>query len=470
MGIPYPSLNMGVDITYGVTGDFNLNLKRANLPEDVTVDSTIDDRTGGLDKQRVDNYDPGFVPGIVGFTAHTNLMAGCNHPVRVKGRFKNKATIRVVIGDIDYTHESTTEFTDVRPADANVDTVFFVGSHISQSLRLGEIDWGFIEYGPILKGTIGYTGGGLGSAELKYNERNFPRFLSDGVREIHSCTEFGKRGCVHGQVRKVKEFHLDLGAKISIPVPIFDDIDVIDETWRVARNYVRGILLDFVQSLTWNEELKYQRVCDHMYYKVPVAVWADQAHTVPINGAHVSVNGGVQADENVLKYTEGTTGEHPDLARGRVNLYLPFKDGKYSLHAETMEFMEGDQEQPVNMIRGANDRTNIVLASTEMVTFRAEKEWDIDFENKDKPASIDVMLQSLHYDQGYWQWQGVQIKTLNAANGWACDFDAVPISEYDRQGKKKIKYRIRELKPDENENQAPNVDPVRHRQKFCARD
>lgn len=122
------------------------------------------------------------------------------------------------------------------------------------------------------------------------------------------------------------------------------------------------------------------------------------------------------------------------------------------------------------MIRDANDRTNIVLASTEMVTFRAEKEWDIDFENKDKPASIDVMLQSLHYDQGYWQWQGVQIKTLNAANGWACDFDAVPISEYDRQGKKKIKYRIRELKPDENENQAPNVDPVRHRQKFCARD
>ncbi len=227
----------------------------------------------------------------------------------------------------------------------------------------------------------------------------------------------------------------------------------------IFKNCTEHQLRSFVQSLTWKEKLKYQDECSHMYYKVPVAVWGNANKTEPLKGVYVHKEGYVGADPNITPFAFGKTGSNPTIPNpnrdGKVNLYLPYINGKHTIIVDRYNSdpqyrqMSGSAEQPTPMRRGANDRVDIVLESGEKTAYTVRKEWDIDFENKDRPESIDVLLQAQHDSTGYFTWEGVQKATLSAANGWSFTFDEVPKYEINDKGKTvKIKYHIRELKPE----------------------
>ncbi|MDO5139124.1 MAG: Cna B-type domain-containing protein, partial [Oscillospiraceae bacterium] len=455
LGVPIPSLKLGVEFTVGVKGKFDLDLKQGNLPANTTIDTKIDENTQGIYKKKISSNLLDRIPDAVssGLDVTCNFIAGCTKPVAVKGDFSNSFKLKISLDGVSLTTNPKTEFTSVKPKTPNQETVFFAGSNLGGKLELGEFNLGIVgKVGPILTGTVGSLEGGMGKATLKKDERNFPMHMPADVDVIHSCTENGREGCVSGSVKEVKDKFTDVSVDFTfrIQVPFFDDpeIEVYKKRWPVDHNYTSYNQSNFVQSLTWKENLKKQRECSHMYYKVPVAVWADQEKTVGIKGAHIHVKGGVGVDNNVAMYSMDTTGDAEDLPSNRANLYLPYKDGKYTIVAEK-DNVEGEGEQPANMVKGANDQVDIIPIGGEYVTYTAKKKWDTDFEEKDKPKKIEVLLQSLHYNQGYWQWQGVEKAELSADNGWTTEFQEVPKYELDRNGKKQeIKYRIRELRPE----------------------
>ncbi len=90
-----------------------------------------------------------------------------------------------------------------------------------------------------------------------------------------------------------------------------------------------------------------------------------------------------------------------------------------------------------------------------------EKIWDIDTEQKDKPDSIQVVLQSQGYNtvKGYYEtpdnavmeWKTEQVIELNSAGSWTGKFKGVPIYDVDANGNQsEIHYRVRELKEDDS--------------------
>ncbi len=90
------------------------------------------------------------------------------------------------------------------------------------------------------------------------------------------------------------------------------------------------------------------------------------------------------------------------------------------------------------------------------VNYTVEKTWDIDHFNKDKPGSIQVVLQR---KTGVFSWETLQIVTLSDANGWHTQFVEVPSGyEDDEDGSiEAYEYRIRELGPKKAEDE--ELDP-----------
>ncbi len=89
------------------------------------------------------------------------------------------------------------------------------------------------------------------------------------------------------------------------------------------------------------------------------------------------------------------------------------------------------------------------------VTYSVDKTWDIDHFNKDKPGSIQVVLQR---KTGVFSWKTLQLVTLDESNHWRTEFDAVPSGyEVDADNIQAYEYRIRELGPKKSDD--PELDP-----------
>ena len=109
----------------------------------------------------------------------------------------------------------------------------------------------------------------------------------------------------------------------------------------------------------------------------------------------------------------------------------------------------------------ANDVT-ITVINTMKKIYSAEKTWEIDFADKDRPDELSVVLQRR---DGWRTWTTVEIQTLDPSNDWSCMFEPVPESIMDEDPTTQriepvaYKYRVRELGPKKNQND-PDPDPT----------
>lgn len=305
-------------------------------------------------------------------------------------------------------------------------------------------------------------GGAIAEGVVHKDEMEFERYADWDTDVIHSCTENGREGCLDGEYRLVSSEYvyasLNLKARIA---GMSGDIDILQKQLPLKSNYRREGKEHFVQSLTWREKLKKQEYCSHLYYKVPVAVWANANKTIPISGIYVHQKGIISEDSNMTKYVVAWTGKNPKIPppdkEGKAVLYLPYINGKYTIIVDSANnehdgdddkrIMGGSAEQPENMKRGANKQVDIILECTEKTDYKVEKTWDIDIEGKDKPKEIEVLLQARYGKWSFFSWEGVRKATLSADNNWSFTFTGVPTQAMDGEGRMTpVEYRIRELK------------------------
>ena len=449
--IPVPTLKFGVDFRVGVETDFALNITRATLLPGQNIDGRFDENTAGmLSKDISSSFNDAiqYIPKQgFSFQMRARLKAGATRPVKTKGHIRCDAVLSLSVErGLNYTFNPEVAFTTVEPQGADAETLVCVGMQFDEDVGLGVVGYKSFKIGPLLKGNAGIFAGGMATATLHRDEWNSSDDYLQGRSQVHSCTDAGRAGCVNGAVRQTKDIYARVGVDLTIPIIKYN---VYRNDWNIANEYRASGKRNYVQSLTWEEPIQFKANCDHMYYRVPVAVWYDRAKTNPAPGVEVRREGNNEIDANMLKFASGTTryaGSQPGA--GRIDLYLPYIDGRYTIDARNDAYnMSGSAQQPSNMRRDQNDQVDIVLETGNKTTYSVRKEWDIDFENKDRPGEIEVLLQAQHYDTPFYTWEGVQAVTLNAENNWSAAFDEVPRYEADEEGNiREIRYRIRELK------------------------
>ena len=478
--IKIPQIKAGIQLTLGASGEFDITISQANLKENQNIDSTIRYNEDGImlpgkkmyreriDKGNVfDDLPTELVFGL-GVNAGIHFVAAASQPVRVQGRFTYKTTLELSVEGNGFTTgtEQEFEFTSIKPLNPVKDQriVVFVGSQYEFQGELININTSAVKIGPILELEADVMGGGIAEGVVHKDEMEFERYADWDTEVIHSCTENGREGCLEGEVRLVSSDYVYAGVNLKASIPAIDkSIDILEKHYPLKTSYFRDSKKHFVQSLTWREKLKKQEYCSHLYYKVPVAVWANQGKTIPISGIYVHQQGVSREDANMTPYTVAWTGKNPKIQprdgneKGKAVLYLPYIDGKYTIVVDSLNneqdgdndkrLMGGSAEQPEKMRRGANEQVDIILESSEKTEYRVEKKWDIDLEGKDRPDSIDVLLQTRYGKGNFFSWEGVAIATLNEGNNWSYTFTNVPTHRMDGENRMvPAEYRIRELK------------------------
>ncbi|MBR0514919.1 MAG: Cna B-type domain-containing protein [Clostridia bacterium] len=489
------SLKMNFTIRIGVKGNFDVTFEKANLPESTTLATKIIAQRGDLYQYKLGDTLFDNIPnvGLVGLDMNMTMLGGATQPARVKGSFTNYIQLKVGTDGASADQKADFTFHSIEPEAANKRTVVFIGANVAEKFEAGKVGWKRFSFGPFLTVDMNFMSGGQAEAVLQKDEWGtsgeayyVPQAGGDPEPDsLHICTENGKDGCVSGQTATIE----NLGGTVSAHLTALG-FTVLNKDWSLGNRYIKRNIRDFVQSLTYGDGLKYKSECDHMLYRVPVQVWADYAHTVALPDVLIGVPGvssenrsdvvktGTAARDDAVseadlqRFFRGYTGSNPYLVtlypgdvpeengKGRYNLYLPWKNGKYSIatdNSESAEYrgMEGSALQPSDMKRGANETVHIVLDSDQMVSVSVDKKWHIDFEDKDRPDHVDVLLQKCSYNETmqseYFRWTGVEKATLNEANGWKYTFSDLPQYEMDSQGKmREIKYRVRELRPEES--------------------
>ena len=452
---PYPSFSFNVTITLGVKGNFELEVTKGNLNGGVNQEVTY--KTNGLYHQSLNNWLLSRLPSAygVGLDVFGDFYLGATGPIEAKGSFNNSLTLKIGTGGVDPSQTTDVTFTQVKPGTDNREVMIWLGTNFGTTLKLGEIGYKSLKVGPLMTGTFHSVAAGRAKAMLEKNKfSTLLDYFPSHPDSLHTCTEAGKAGCVTATTSKFNQNGYDIGVKASIT--IVKEFSLFNKHWVTeARGNTRDIRTRH-QSLTFNEPMR-DGACTHMVYRVPAAVWRDHAMTRPAAaGTDVSANPPLTAadmDANVLKYASGRTGTDPSLPANRVDLYLPWKEGRYELKA-SMHGIEGTGQQRDSMRRSANDQVDIILADTETTSRSVSKTWDIDYEHKDRPDEIQVAVQALHYSTGLDKvlnvvnWEDVDVATLSAANNWSYTFDGLPKYDITEDGERKeIKYRVRELSP-----------------------
>ena len=141
--IPVPSLDIGVKMKIGISGDFDLDLKRANLPANTTINSQIEKNTDNLYKDDISETLFKYLPAyyFVGFNMKSYLVAGASQPVAVKGQFNNIAEVSVTTSNgFKSNYDPDFQFTSVKPKTRR-NTFVFVGTAMVETLELGKVGW-----------------------------------------------------------------------------------------------------------------------------------------------------------------------------------------------------------------------------------------------------------------------------------------------------------------------------------------
>ena len=478
--------NLTASVEMCTTADFEIEFKNSNwlYSEDlfesrVTKDSSL---------YRMDIFDTtslnqviGWIPyvgNLGGVTFRKQLVGAATAPCIVKGKFTVKAIYKVGMDDqsmqdgkfsrADY--ESSFQITSVQPT-GNMpphQLTAFVGDYEWLDAGFGKVsleikDFSLAELGPVLRGRAGIFAGDM--ITWQHDRNAFNSALAhqpENLAELHTCADRGKAGCLEGRCRTIQQTWYDWSSHLRaeiLGIELFD----FSRDWGGDEDYTGNKdRADFHRSLTWNEPLVFGAPCPHRVYRIPVGVWANEARTIPVDGVTVRPAEAVETDPNVEKYTQDVSGTD-GRGSGLATLFLPFREGRYTIEGSGAG-MEGSAEQPADMVKGLNDQVDLVVSFQEKRTLSVRKEWDIDYENKDRPDEVQVLLQAQYYSHGknIWQkarsaiarissWEPVELATLSEANQWTYTFRDVPKYEIidNHNGMpvlREIRYRIRELK------------------------
>ena len=479
-------IKVEASVNMSTTTEFEIEFKKANWRFN-TVDTDV---KKNATKYSMETFDTTALNNIFSFIPYVGsqvssvfkkqIVGAATAPCTVKGKMTVSA---VYTGSLAYgahaKYESTIQIYSIEPKDPTDQKVtVFVGDyeHMNAgflSIPLSVFGISFGKVGPIISCKAGIFAGDIATWEQSHDEWEKDE---DGnvnpLREaVHTCTENGKPGCITGQDRIIRQTWYDWDMHIRLEILTFE---IFDKHWDRGEDEdytdVTG-KRNFRQSLTFREQLAYSNdPCPHHVYRIPVATWLNEAKTIPIEGMTVKPAEEVQVDENVRSLTEGVTRKGREEGNAALaNLYLPYKEGKYKFEA-VKQTLKGEGEQPSDMVRSTNDgdtkneRVDIIVGDDNARTLSVKKEWDIDYENKDKPESVEVVLEALFYSRVNDNsletteiWLPVQILTLSDENNWQADFDPMPRFEAgdsdDPNDRKEIRYRIRELKVDSEDGQ-----------------
>ena len=467
------------------TADFEIEFKRGNW-FGTNIDTDI---KKGFKLNKMQIFDTTSLNNLIGMIPYVGyiggavfqkqIVGGASAPCKIKGQFCVSAVYKIGYkdGQNDIRDLATADYktdfkiTSIEPTNgtpSNTNITAFVGDYEDLNSKFGKVElsigrFDIIELGPIIHGKAGIFGGDL--ITFKWHKDSFDSSWDhqpELTDEIHTCGDFNREGCISGKSRIIQQTWYDWSAHARAEIFGFELFDFSKDLGD-DEDYNKEDTVPFHQSLTWNEPLEYTEECPHKVYRVPVTVWGNEARTIRINGMTVKPSEDVQVDPNVRKYTRDISGSD-NRGDGNATLFLPYKNGKYTIEAAGRG-MTGSAEQPANMVKGRNERVHIVLKSDETKEYSVRKEWDIDYEDKDKPQYIEVLLQAQYYTHGkniwsktygsiksFASWEPVQLITLSEENNWQATFDEVPVWEViNEQGdQRKIKYRIRELRPESN--------------------
>lgn len=395
------SFDVGLDLEDGDDGDvyaevrliskfdFDITIKKPNFTADDVVklmDPDSDAVNNNLYRRTLLDSSGlmslvGFVPYVSNVTdmaIYKNLVGGANVPCRIQGKmevycrfkasfkdFVKKLLKSIGQGDIpDYpaeepdSYHTTFTITSVEPLDPDYDGLIYayvgdeekaIGGFGVISLKIKDVG---IKVGPIIDCNMNMMGWDLITARKHFDEWNVESIT--GRSSVHSCTEEGKDGCVSWTesvgARKKHNWKVQIKAKV-FGLKLIDIHHKMGEGSETTISETTG----HHKSLTFDGEAGDSEVCDHMYYPVPVYVWADEEMRQPVSGAAVSTVKEIKADSNMKPYTAGVTD-----SEGITTLWLPYSNVRYALTAASGNG-RGYGVMPTDMQEGENDPVNIVL-------------------------------------------------------------------------------------------------------------
>lgn len=296
----------------------------------------------------------------------------------------------------------------------NRDIQFYIGSELLIQGGFLEINidlWLFsVHIGPVLSLNLSNSGG----CHVTFrHEKDTFNPQQTGQNSIHTCSAQGESGCLSVHLREVT--HCSIYFKIDL---YFDDwvftfYDPGEQTIG-ERDYYNS----YTFSSGWRDGL-----CPHHLYKVPVAVWNDDAMTQPVSGANVTVADDVFLTEAEYVYLNGVTGAY-GIYNGKTYIYLPYReDYRYTLVGSKSidgTVISGSALQPEPINTETNPTVNIVLKQDDLIKLHIVNRWVIDAEEHDRPNYLEVVIQR-RTDRSE-PWVKVDSFYLEDSNNWSHDY------------------------------------------------
>lgn len=258
----------------------------------------------------------------------------------------------------------------------NRDVRFYIGSQLLIQGGFLEISidlWFYtVQIGPVLSLNYDNRGGCYVTARL---EKDTYDSGQTGQVSIHTCAAVGEPGCLGITIREVHRSS------------VYFKVDLYFDDWSfyfADSGEVDDGTRHFYNSLTFNSGMK-DGTCPHIFYKVPAAVWLDDAMTMPAADMTVSPADALELAEPERALVTSVTGED-----GMAYIYLPYRaDYRYTLVATGTYndlIMAGTGRQPHNIIRDENETVNIVLKPDEKITIKTNIVWEVDVDKHEEPT------------------------------------------------------------------------------------
>ena len=324
----------------------------------------------------------------------------------------------------------------------NRDFDFYIGTQLT--VRGGfislSLDLGFTELsiGPVLSLNQDSRGGCYfrGRFEKDFYGPGHP----DPGAEVHTCAWEGEKGCLRLERREVYQHR------------IFFNVDLYFDDWDIELNNSEEKAVGIVQfydSLTFESGMK-EGICPHRFFRVPVAVWTDEAKTIPAPGMSVNTTELMDLTASERELVSAVTDEN-----GKAVLYLPYrKEYAYTLVATGViggQGAAGSQRQKHWMEAGENERVDIIIRSDATVEIKTDIVWNCDAEGRDTPNDSDYLLVTLYRRKAGTgdEWEPTDCHTFaGASDGWKVDTWNEPKFGFDGTGAFLYEYRVRILDTD----------------------
>ena len=140
-------------------------------------------------------------------------------------------------------------------------------------------------------------------------------------------------------------------------------------------------------------------------------------------------------DDNLV-YDGSDTDALQDATKNKAVYFVTDKNDEQNTNNEEFTVTYGSIDQ--------NGHT-VITNKLQKTELSIEKEWDIDFENKDRPKSIGIVIQSKEKDNDDDGWETVKIIELEEDNDWKKSV-LVPDTKQKEGNEIELEYRVRELR------------------------